>query len=275
MVRKMLILLAALLLLTSPALAASRVVDDANLFTRADIARVESAILAFIDKTGMDFAVWTSDNARDEEDMLRDADDFYDNGGYGLDGEHSGAVFFLDMYNRIPNLSTCGAMIDYVTDERLEALWSDALYDLLAEERYADAAILVISDVQTYWERGIPEGQYRYDVITGQRTTARHKALTAGEIGVSAILALIVACVIGVSVKRSYSLKGSTYHYDMLKNSALELTASEDTYLRSTTRVIPKAQSSGSGGGGGHSGGSGTRSSSSGRSHGGGSGRKF
>ncbi|MCL2496737.1 MAG: TPM domain-containing protein, partial [Clostridiales bacterium] len=219
------------------------------------------------------FVVLTSRNLQENKDPESAADDFYDTGGFGLDEEHSGCLFYLNMAggegNRAYHLSTTGMMIDYFTDERLNRTLNDCSIHLRSG-RYAAAAATALAQAEGYVRAGIPEGQYRYDVLTGRRLTARHKALTAAEMLVSALIALVAGFCYVAIVKRGYRLKGSTYRYAYKTNSALVLTDSDDTYLRSTTTRTPRS-SSGGGGGGGR--GSGVHTGSSGQSHGGGGGR--
>ena len=250
----------------------SRLIDDADLFTAQEEAELLGLISDFQRETGMDFVIYTSDTYHSES--LADlADDKYDYGGYGLDDEFSGVLYLIDMYERTPYLSTTGAMIDYMTDQRIEAAHNSS-YDFLASGQYADAAAQMIYSVYGYWEAGIPEGQYRYDIITGQRLTGRHKVLTGSEVLVCALIGLVVALLFAKTVQGRYTLKGSTYQYDFRENSTVNLTRERDDFIRTTTTRVRKVQSS-SGGSGGHSGGSGVHRSSSGRSHGGGAGRKF
>lgn len=272
--KKVLFLLICLLLFLCPLAQAenTRIIDAAGLFSAEEEAALSQTITRFQDETGMDFVICTSDSYHSES-LQTLADDLYDNGGYGLDEDASGVLYFIDMYERIPYLSTTGAMIDYLTDERISAA-HEASYDFLASGQYACAAEQMIYSVYGYWEKGIPEGRYRYDVVTGQRLTARHKALTGSEILVCALIGLVAALLFTKSIQGSYTLKGNTYHYAFRENSDMKLTDSADDYIRTTTTRTRKVQAS-SGGSGGHSGGSGVHRSSSGRSHGGGAGRKF
>lgn len=249
----------------------TRLIDDADLFSAAEEAELLGLIESFQAETGMDFVIYTSSDSHSESQQSI-ADDLYDYGGYGLDEEASGILYFIDMYERIPYLSTTGAMIDYMTDARIEAA-HEASYDFLATGRYAEAAAQMIYSVYGYWESGIPEGQYRYDIITGQVLTARHKVLTGSEVLVCALIALVASLLFIKSVQGSYTLKGSTYHYDLHEKSTVNLTDASDEYIRTSVKRTPKVQSTSSSGG--HSGGSGVHHSSSGRSHGGGAGRKF
>ena len=273
--KKFLILLLCLLCLCSTVQAESaRVIDEADLFTPQDEVELLETIGDFQRETGMDFVIYTSRKAHSES-QASIADDLYDYGGYGLDEDASGVLYFIDMYERIPYLSTTGAMIDYMTDARIQAA-HDSSYRSLAEGRYAEAAMQMIYAVYGYYEAGIPEGSYRYDIITGQRLTARHKVLTGSEVLVSGLIALVVALLFIKTVQGRYTLKGNTYQYSYRANSRMELTAATDDYLRTTTTRTRKVQPPpSSSSGGSRSGGSGVHRSSSGRSHGGGAGRKF
>ena len=255
--------------------AGAPVVDMAGLFSAEEETVLTEMIQKFRDSTGMDFAIITTDDAHDSTQQ-EIADDLYDQGGYGLGEEASGILYYIDMYERIPYLCTTGAMIDYMTDERIEAA-HEACHSALAHGQYGAAAEKMLLVVADYVEKGIPEGQYRYDILTGQRLTARHKVLTGMEVLVCALIAAGAALIFMGSVKGTYGLRGSTYEYQFRENCALEITNTEDEYLRTTTTRTrkPDPPSGDSGGSGGRSGGSGVHTSSSGRSHGGGAGRGF
>ena len=251
----------------------SRIRDDADLFTAAEEAQIAQRIAQFQKNTGMDFVVMTSKRSHEGLSAAQLADDFYDYGGYGLDDENSGMAYYIDMYEREHYISTTGAMIDYMTDERIDtAIDSNSRY--LTGGMYAKGALNMIDMAERYYRSGIPEGQYQYDVLTGQVLTARHKALTTGEIGLGAIIGIVVGAIFYGSVHGSYKLKGSTYRYDVRSNSLLKMTDTEDTYTHTTTSRVRKPEPPRSSGGGfGGGGGSGVHIGSSGTSHGGGGGR--
>ena len=218
----------------------------------------------------MDFVILTSSESHDGS-AQQVADEYYDQGGFGLDEENSGILYYIDMDDRYHYLSTTGVMQDYLTDARIENA-IDEVTRYLSAGAYAQGASQMISIVRQYIRDGIPEGQYRYDVVTGQRLTARHKALTKNEILLALVIGLAVCLIYVACVKSRYSLKGSTYHYSYQDNGSMKLTDQEDTYLRTTTTRVRKPdppESTGSHGGGG---GSGVHTSSSGTSHGGGGG---
>lgn len=247
-----------------------RVFDRAELFTASEVQELEQEIQAFQEETGMDFVIVTS-NESHKGSAQQIADAFYEQGGFGLDEEKSGILYYIDMDDRYHYLSTTGAMIDYMTDARIENA-IDEVTRYLSAGAYAQGASQMISIVRQYVRAGIPEGQYRYDVVTGQRLTARHKALTKNEIILALVIGFAVCLIYVACVRSRYSLKGSTYHYSYQDNGSMKLTDQEDTYLRTTTTRVRKPdppENTGSHGGGG---GSGVHTSSSGTSHGGGGG---
>ena len=279
-IKRLAALLAAVLITLSGGMALAaqtetRVFDRANLFTPAQEDALSASIAAFQKATGMDFVVLTTNEAHGDASQLEIADGFYDKGGFGLDADHSGACYYIDMYARQEYLSTTGAMIDYMTDERIEGAL-DKSNPNLRMGRYADAAQAMLSAVQGYVKAGIPDGQYRYDIVTGQMLTARHKALTSTELMVGAGICVVIGLIFMGIVTSRYKLKGSTYSYDYAANSQMDLTEQDDQYINTTvtrTRKAPPPDNRGGFGGGG-SGGSGVHFGGGGVSHGGG-GRGF
>ena len=274
MVRKLLCLLAAcLLLIPSMALAEQWVYDNANLFTGAEIQELEAYIAELRENYGMDVMVLTSEDAPLDQ-SLDYADIFYERHASSEDG----MVYFIDMSNRVPTISTSGEMIDMITDRRLNKLL-DVSYDELARGRYGDSAMAVLRQLNTYLRQGREEGSYRYDAVTGQRLTASYNRLTSYEIALAAVVGAAVALIIVASVAGSYQLKGGTYRYDLNGNTTRTLTRDEERFV--TQRVTRQVRQAAPAGGGSHTShsssgrGSSVHHSSSGHSHGGGSGRKF
>lgn len=268
--------LAAVFSLSSAGAEDTRIFDRADLFTRGEEQSLAEEIARFQEETGMDFVIVTSDEAHGDASQQQVADAFYDRGGFGLDEENSGILYYIDMYERWHYLSTTGKMIDYMTDERIASAIESCKGEL-SRGAYARAASRMISLVSGYVKKGIPEGQYRYDVVTGQRLTARHKALTSTEMLVCAAIAMAVGLGFVVVVRSRYKLKGETYRYDFRGNCRLNMTDREDTYLRTTTTRArkpdpPQGGGGFQGGGFGGGGGSGVHTSG-GTSHGGGGGR--
>lgn len=280
MVKKLLLpMLLVLMLLPVAALADAQVIDRAHLFSADEIQQMQTIMERIEDKHRVDMVVLTTNDVPDDytEDMwrVRDyADDFYDQGGYGMGEDKAGMLILLDMNNRVVWLSTGGVMIDYITDAREEGI-IDAGYDELRRGNYGRSMIDCLSQVERYMEKGREEGTFRYDEATGKRLSGIYNALTSTEMAIAAIAGIAVAAVLWLSVSGAYNLKGSTYSYDLSANSSIELTKDEEHFVRQyVTRAPRHTSSNGSGSGGGHSGGSGVHHSSGGVSHGGG-GRRF
>lgn len=281
MVRKLIPLLL-LLLLPIIAFANGQVVDEAGLFSDADIRDMEQIMDRIEREHQVDLAVLATRNVpTDYSESLwkvRDyADDYYDRGGFGMGEDFSGMLILLDMNNRVIWLSTGGVMMSYINDSREEAIIDEAYY-YLTSGQYGKAMIAALRKTESFMNRGREEGTFLYDEVTGQRIGGIYNALTSGEIGVAAVAGGAVALVIFLSVSGAYNLKGSTYSYDRASNSSIVLTRDDEQYLRQYVRRTPRNTGTHGGmsssGGVRRSGGSGVHRSSGGRSHGGG-GRRF
>ena len=236
--------------LASGATTTRRIFDQADLLTSGQEAGLQDAIAKFQQDTGMDFVLVTTDQAHGDVSQESIADDYYNKYGFGLDEEHSGALYYIDMYEREHYLSTTGKMIDIMTDERIGRAIS-SVQPYLTNRDYAGGVSSMLSILTGNVRSGIPEGQYQYDVITGQQLTARHKALTMNEIGIGLLIAVALGGLFALITSRRYQLKGSTYRYQLQSNSAMELTDSDDQYLRSTTPQTRKPDNRTGGGLGG------------------------
>lgn len=254
-----------------------RVFDQAGLFTTDERASLEARIASMRERIGMDIVIVTTDDA-DGKSSRDYADDYYDYHGFGVGGQASGALFLIDMDNREIYISTAGAMIRFLTDQRIDAML-DHGYESVAAAEYGAAADVFLEDLENNYNRGIPDGQYNYDAETGEISVYRsiqiHEALLA--------LAVAGICAGGACyrVKREYAMKkeraqGSNYLYAYRTQSHFALTEQNDRFLTQsvTHRVIPRSENQGHGSGHGGFGQSTTHHSSGGRSHGGG-GRKF
>ena len=279
MVRKLLPVLLALLLLPLVALADGQVIDEAGLFSASEIQSMEKIISRIETEHQVDMVVLSTYSVPDDysESMwrVRDyADDYYDNGRYGMGEDYSGMLILLDMNNRVMWLSTGGVMIDYITDAREEDIL-DRAYTYLRRSDYGDAMIAALERVEYYMNKGRQEGSFRYDETTGRRLSGLYNTLTLGEIAVAGLCGGGVALVFFLCISGSYNLRGSTYSYNRSANSTITLTQDDESFVRQYSTRTPRSTGSGGhGGGGGRSGGSGVHRSSSSRSHGGG-GRRF
>lgn len=277
MVKKMIPFLLALLLIPLSALADGQIVDDANLFTAAEIQTMESIIARIESEHQVDMVVLTTYQTPDDYSeslwRVRDyADDYYDNGGYGMGADDSGMLILLDMNNRVMWLSTGGVMMEYINDAREEDVL-DRAYTSLSQGHYGQAMIDALTRVETLMNKGRAEGTFLYDESTGRRLSGLHNALTSGEIMLAGIGGAAAALMVFLCVHGSYNLKGSTYSYNLGENASVLLTRDDEAFVRKFVNRTPRNTGS-HGSGGGRSGGSGVHRSSGGVSHGGG-GRRF
>ena len=266
------LLLLLVLLLPVQALARQRVYDYDMQLTAAEKQQITDAADAFVEQTGMDYGVVIINQEIGSQSHHEIAREYYYSLDFGLGDDASGVLYYLNMNenNRYEYLYTDGAMIDYMTDERIESAL-DQSNPLLRQGLYKEGALAMIEAVLSFVNKGIPEGQYRYDVVTGEILTARHKVLTVPEMLIGAGICLLIGIAFIWMVSSRYKLKGSTYRYDYSANSDLTMTENTDQYIRTTVTRTRRAQSSGgSGGGGGFGGGSGVHSGG-----GGGGGRSF
>lgn len=281
--RGLLWLLAAALLLWGAAFSAAaqeqRVFDQAGLFSSEEARRLESHIEEIMGKARFDLVVVTTADAQGKS--ARDyADDFYDEGGFGVGTDASGVLFLIDMDNREIYISTAGTMERFLTDSRIESMLDHA-YEYVQRGDYAGAADQIVEDAYGWYQKGIPGGQYTYDEETGR--ISRYRSIRWYE----ALLAVAVAAFCGfaacANVRREYSMKqergqASGYLMAYRANARFACRGQDDRMIGSyiTQHVIARTTGSGprGGGGGSHSGRSTVHRSSSGRSHGGG-GRRF
>ena len=276
MVKKLLVLLV-ILLLPALALADGQVIDNASLFTPDDVLTMDAIIRRIENDHQVDMVVLTTYDVPDDysESMwrIRDyADDFYDNGGYGMGPDYSGMLILLDMNNRAIWVSTGGVMIEYINDMREEAIL-DRAYDHLSYGGYASGVQAALERVEYYLNKGRAEGTFLYDEATGQRLSGMYNALTTNEIMLAGCAAAAAALVVYLCVHGSYNLTGSTYSYDVSSNASVRLTRDDERFVRQFVTRAPRNTTTHSSGRG-RSGGSGVHRSSGGRSHGGG-GRRF
>ncbi len=280
MVKKLLCALLLLaLLLPAAAMAEQQVIDAANVISN-DMEQQITLVIDRVEKAHqVDLVVLvTYDVPDDYSDTLyrvRDyADDYYDNGGYGMGDDFSGLLYLIDLNNRVQWISTGGVMMEYINDAREERIF-DAAEPNLMNGDWGRAALRAMEMTERYMAQGREKGTFLYDEVTGKRLSGLYNPLETFEILIAAAAGAAVTLIFVSSVKGSYSLRGSTYQYDANANARCEITQDDETYLRqSVSRVARSSGGSGSSGGGGRSGSSGVHRSSGGRSHGGG-GRRF
>ncbi len=246
----------------------SYVYDYAGLLSFDEIAALERQIVDMKEKTDWDiFAVTTYD--AEGKSSVAYADDFYDE---RTSEDSDGILVLIDMDNREIYVSTSGKAIRYLEDNRMERVLDEGFY-YVSDGEYASCLSVMLSMVEDFYDSGIPQDQYNYDVETG--AVSEYRTLTWMEVVPVLLLAVGVGLAIYIIVVKSYSMKGGRYDYPYMKYGKLDLIEHEDRFIRQHVTHQRIQTSSGSGGSGRSSSGrSSVHRSSSGRSHGGG-GRRF
>lgn len=280
MVKRILTALIGILLLIVPvcALAAENVTDDSHLFTREQTEQMKEIINRIRDRYKIDAVILTTDKVpknRSEnthEQTADYADEYFDKNGFGIGPERDGALFLIDMNNRLPYISTSGVMIDYLDDKRInEAMRYADKY--LQVQDFGSATIQVLEYFEKALMNGIREGHFRYDEKTGERLSGIYNKLTTGELIAALAAGTAAGAALFVIILAKYRLKFRTYRFSKATQSSVELSVNEKTFLRESVSRVHV--SSGSGGHGHGGGGSGVHISSGGGTHGGGAGRHF
>lgn len=257
-----------------------RVFDGAGLLTAEERGQFEDEIAGMRKTMKMDVVVVTTDEAGGKS-AEQYADDFYDEGGFGTRSDYSGVLFLIDMDNREIRISTSGTMIRFLTDDRIDKMLDHA-YPHASDGDYPGVVRELLADTATYFRKGIPGGQYHYDMETGKISVYRsirwYEALMAFA---AALFSGGAAC---LNVKRQYAMKtergrAAGYNLAYRANAQFAFRDQNDVLVNSfvTQRVILRNTGGPRPGGGGGIGGgsrSSTHTSGGGRTHGGG-GRKF
>lgn len=253
-----------------------RVFDEAQLFSSSEKDSLESQIAKLRETIGMDLVVVTTEDARGMDSETY-ADQYYEAGGFGVGKNHAGALLLLDMDNRMLQISTEGAMIRYLTDDRIETMLDHAIGDMQSGS-YANAVESWLSDVENFYKKGIPGGQYSYDRDTGEIYV--YRSIRPWE----AVAAFVIAAFCGgaacMKVVHEYGMKDEKtqrYHMAYRANTHFAFQTHNDTRVNqfvTKTRIPRSTPSSARSGSSRGTTRSTTHRSSGGRTHGGG-GRKF
>ena len=244
--------------------AISSVYDEAGLLSEAECEELLEQVNALCEKTSWNiFAVTTAD--AHGKSSMEYADDFYDE---QTSKDADGVLVLIDMDNREIYISTCGIAIRYLEDTRIEAILDDAFY-YVADGAYAECLSAMISGVEYYYDKGIHQDQYNYDVETGEISEyVEDTEDTLFDTGYGIYFSIGVGLAFYFIIIDRYSLKGSTRNdgYDFTRYGKVDLIDREDRFMHKTlTHQVIKRDDD-------HQ--SSTHTSSSGSTHGGG-GRSF
>ncbi len=244
--------------------------DKAGLLTESEKTELESQAEEIASLTGWVILTLTTDDAEGKASRTYGEEQLDAYAG----AKEDGVACLLDMDNREISLITIGEARYYLTDDRIDRVLDDA-WEEVTDEKYKDTLAAMLSGVEKYYKRGIPDGAYLYDEDTGERTVYHApKSITAVEALIAVIAAVAAGAAVAGGIIGKYRLKWGSYSYPYDSLGSLELTGREDQLVNKfvTHRRIPRDPPPGSGGGGG--GGSTVHTGSGGRSYGGGS-RKF
>lgn len=229
--------------------------DGARLFKAEEAKLLNSFARELTNRFHQDIVIVTTNDAQGKSAMAY-ADDFYDTHGFGYGINFDGILFLIDMDNRELFISTSGACINIFSDNRLREMLEKA-FSYAAREQYSYAAEAFLKDSQRYLQK-------TYDIHWWS-----WEFFVAG-------LAVIFVILGGLIARHRKGLMTVTSACCYVNFAGIVgINESNDTLLRTTTRLLAEANSANNRGGGSRGGGgSTTRTSSSGRKHGG-MGRKF
>jgi len=233
-----------------------KIIDNADVLSAAEEAKLETMALALVSEYDMDVVILIEDSIG-LKNVTDYADDYFDYNGYGVGSKHSGVLLLLDMDEREWAISTCGNTIDALTDYGQDQIM-DKVLDYLGNDEYYDGFRTYLDLLDEHfeaYEKGEPIDQKRslFDIVFDLFVA----------LGIGAIVGGISITVMKSGMKTAKPQRGAQSY---VKDGSFKLTKQRDMFLYSNTSRT-RRQSSSSGGG------SSTHRSSSGRSHGGSRGR--
>ena len=120
------------------------VIDDAQLLTDEQEAQLSQQIQDLRQEKNIDIVIVTK-NGLGEKTPQQYADDYLDQGGYGMGADENSILYLIDMESRELYLSTHGAAEDYFTPELIEEML-DHIYDQVTVQNYYGAAQAFVAD---------------------------------------------------------------------------------------------------------------------------------
>lgn len=259
--KRFLLILLALLCVTFPVLAESRVIDEAGLLSDASETQLESEIAAIAQDYQFDVVLLLK-NSIGGQTLKYYAADYYDYGGYGYGKNKDGILFLLSMDERDYYILTTGSGIRVFTDYGIAQIEEDIVPYLSAGE-YETAMERFTSYVRRYLEQAEKGDSYDvYNTVQLRSPLVRVRSILPILLIVAAVIGLIVAFSLKAQMKTVRRKQGASSY---VRDGSFNLTRIQDIYLYTTTHRRKIETDTG----GGHGGGSTTFHGSSGTSHGG------
>lgn len=256
--------------------------DSAELLTGDQRAQLESEMAALKDRYEMDVVILTIDSIGGR-DIEAYADDYYDNGYFGVGPDNSGVLLVLVMDTREWAISTCGDAIYALTDYGIEALFR-TMAGYLSDGEYYAAFSVYLDELPRYFEafedgepidgyHGGYNGPGSYVPGSGDDVIYYDREPGLGDYLRILCIALTVGAVAGgitllVMRGQMNTARQQTGASSYLLENTVQMNKHLDLFLYSRVSRTRRQQSSSGGGGGSR-----VHHSSGGRSHGGGHGR--
>ena len=248
-----------LIIFSAPVFSLERVVDNAGLLTTGEIANLRSSIASISSKYNFDLVIVTERNIGGMN-IESYADNFFENNGYGLGADRSGALFLQVTDTREIFVSTTGSGIRIVNNNALNKILNDAISGLRTNSYYRayNSFLVNMEEFLVLYSKGGRTYNifYKWNFIF-------------------VAIGWLIAAAIGFITVASWKSKMNTAITQtqaggyMIPNS-LSFKVKQDSFLYSTVTKTPRPKQQG----GGSSLSGNIRTSSSGRSFGGG-GRKY
>ena len=220
-----------------------RVYDPAGMLLAPQAEKLANRLEALSAEYGVElyFATYEADHAYDDfygDDYCRDVKNLKTEDAVLLivTYERGNSTYYYDMYTYgHANYAISQKEVDYVLDQ-------DAVYDYIKSGN-------VMSGAESFFE------------LSAKAYEGRVGAPWAVVIGVSAVIAAVIALLVCVGVVASYKKKRASVDYPLDRYARLELSKNSDQFIREYTTRTYSPQSKGSSGGGGsrHGGGGGHR----------------
>ncbi len=246
-------------ILNTPAVDASeKVYDFADLLTISEEEQVYNQVQQFINKANLDLAIVTiSDN--NKFSAMEYADDFYDYNNFGLEEEHSGVLFLIDMDTREIYISTTGRALSIYNDFRISRIL-DAIYQEFSNKNYLNGITKFVTIIESYDTMGLPSNKDSKYIIDADGTVSRRFPWLI----ILGIPLAITVIVVGSLIYKNKLVRVATSSREYLDKDSLRIKTVSDRLISTNTTSVPISTTSSSGGG------RSLHSGSSGRSHGGG-----
>lgn len=234
--------------------AKEKIYDFSDILSEEDEEYLYDKITEFIEHTGYDFAIVTSELYYYYDSTNEDfAADFYDYNDFGINNEfYDGIVFFRNTYSDPYYTMLFFGKAQLMYDSYRFNHILDTIYPDISNGNYRKGFSDVIDFCTSYYDAGIPSSMSH--MTLDQNGDLREMYIPPYNLAL--IVGLIVAgFYVMVYVKKNKMISKATHAAEYLDSGSVVYSRQEDRFIRSHTSS--HTSSSSSGGGGGHYGGGG------------------